>query len=151
MVLLLVLALLLFNLLPITYPFFILNIGQQGSIDNMYSTNPTIKSLDTASRTGFGAYHRILSNFNPSFNGDFNYRNNNNNKFFLNGGEHTNRHPLSPQGAPSRIPKEIIEGTREEEDLVEEPIKVLDGPGDILVLLSERGKTSEILEALEVY
>jgi hypothetical protein len=35
--------------------------------------------------------------------------------------------------------------------LDEEPIKVLDSPGNILDLFSERGKTMEIFEALAVY
>jgi hypothetical protein len=44
-----------------------------------------------------------------------------------------------------------MERTRKREDLVEEPIKVLDGLGDILVLLPERKKNKEIFEALVIY
>jgi hypothetical protein len=72
--------------------------------------NSAHKFLYAAGRTGFGVFRRY-NNFNPSFGGgNFNNRNfnNNNNSFFRAGGEDTHWHALSPQGAPSRIPKEII-------------------------------------------
>jgi hypothetical protein len=119
--------------------------------------NPAHKFLYAAGMTGFGTYHRRNnnSNFNPSFGGGYYYNryfnNNNNNMFFRAGGEDTHRHALSPQGTPSRIPEEIIEETREGEDLVEEPIKVPNGPADILDLLPERGETTEIFRSLAAY
>jgi hypothetical protein len=119
--------------------------------------NPARKFLYAAGKTGFGAYRHHFNNpFNPSFgrsnynNRNFN-NNNNNNSFFRTGGEDTYRHALSPQGTPSRIPEEIIEDRGGEEDLVEEPIKVPDGPADILDILPERGEIKEVFSALAVY